>query len=87
MYGDYPEIMKKMVGDRLPTFGPKESALVRGSLDFLGLNYYVTDYTADASNSIPPFPSVATDPRITLSCMLIKLLGRLIFFNIIYSFS
>ncbi|CAA7024283.1 unnamed protein product [Microthlaspi erraticum] len=67
VYGDYPEIMKKMLGDRLPTFEPKESALVKGSLDFLGLNYYVTHYTADASISIPPIPSVATDPRITLT--------------------
>ncbi|RID62565.1 hypothetical protein BRARA_E01629 [Brassica rapa] len=30
-----------LVGNRLPKFTPQESKLVKGSLDFLGLNYYV----------------------------------------------
>ncbi|CAH2036399.1 unnamed protein product [Thlaspi arvense] len=64
VYGDYPEIMKEMVGDRLPRFTPAQSDLVRGSLDFLGLNYYVTQYATDAP--LPKLPSAITDPGVTL---------------------
>ena len=35
--GQYPESMKKMLGDRLPDFTPEEIALVKGSSD-VGLN-------------------------------------------------
>ncbi|ESQ46378.1 hypothetical protein EUTSA_v10000681mg, partial [Eutrema salsugineum] len=68
VYGDYPKIMQEIVGDRLPKFTSQESALVRGSLDFLGLNYYVTQYATDASPSIPTQPNVLTDPRVTIGC-------------------
>jgi len=40
MYGDYPKTMKRIVGIRLPTFTKKESELVKGSFDFIGMNYY-----------------------------------------------
>lgn len=68
VYGDYPKIMKQMVGERLPKFTPQESALVKGSLDFLGLNYYVTQYATDAAPSIPTLPSAITDPQVTIGC-------------------
>jgi myrosinase len=64
VYGKYPTIMREMVGDRLPEFTPEESALVKGSLDFLGLNYYVTQYATDAP---PPTQlNAITDARVTL---------------------
>ena len=46
-YGDYPETMKAIVGHRLPKFTKEESALVKGSIDFLGVNYYTTNYAAN----------------------------------------
>ncbi|XP_022888210.1 beta-glucosidase-like [Olea europaea var. sylvestris] len=46
--GDYPPVMRKQVGDRLPTFTPAQAKLVKGSYDFLGINYYTSTY---ASNS------------------------------------
>ncbi|CAG7875586.1 hypothetical protein BRARA_E01658 [Brassica rapa] len=64
VYGRYPKIMRQMVGPRLPKFTPQESKLVKGSLDFLGLNYYVTQYATNAPPSTKP--SVITDPRVTL---------------------
>ncbi|KAF8047973.1 hypothetical protein N665_2747s0003 [Sinapis alba] len=64
VYGRYPKIMRHMVGHRLPRFTPQESKLVKGSLDFLGLNYYVTQYATNAPPSIKP--SVLTDPRVTI---------------------
>ncbi|CAH8314363.1 unnamed protein product [Eruca vesicaria subsp. sativa] len=42
--GTYPQSMIDTVGDRLPSFTPEESKLVKGSYDFLGLNYYYTQY-------------------------------------------
>ena len=56
-----------MVGNRLPKFTPQESKLVKGSLDFLGLNYYVTQYATNAPRSTQP--NVITDARVTLGCM------------------
>ncbi|KAF7824494.1 vicianin hydrolase-like [Senna tora] len=47
-YGDYPESMKSLVGDRLPKFTKSESKLVKGTYDFLGLNYYTTFYIENA---------------------------------------
>ncbi|CAK8541953.1 unnamed protein product [Lathyrus sativus] len=41
-FGDYPDIMKRIVGSRLPSFTKKESNLVRNSIDFLGINFYCT---------------------------------------------
>ncbi|KMT06067.1 hypothetical protein BVRB_7g163900 isoform B [Beta vulgaris subsp. vulgaris] len=38
--GDYPKIMKTNAGSRIPTFTKMESDLVKGSFDFIGVNYY-----------------------------------------------
>lgn len=48
-FGDYPESMRKGVGDRLPTFTDEEKQLVKGSSDFFGLNHYTTLLVADAT--------------------------------------
>ncbi|KAL0346375.1 UNVERIFIED_CONTAM: Beta-glucosidase 24 [Sesamum calycinum] len=40
VYGDYPRTMRFIVGDRLPKFTKEEEALVKGSFDYLGVNYY-----------------------------------------------
>jgi beta-glucosidase len=34
--GDYPESMKKQLGDRLPKFTEEEKKLLKGSGDFYG---------------------------------------------------
>lgn len=36
--------MRKQLGDRLPEFTPEESALVKGSNDFYGMNHYTANY-------------------------------------------
>ncbi|CAM9426799.1 unnamed protein product [Ectocarpus sp. 12 AP-2014] len=41
-FGDYPQVMKDVVGDRLPVFTEEESALIAGSNDFFGLNHYTS---------------------------------------------
>jgi len=44
--GDYPETMRTRCGERLPSFSVEERELLRGSLDFLGLNHYSTDFVS-----------------------------------------
>ena len=44
--GDYPEVMREKLGDRLPQFTEGEKALIKGSSDFFGLNHYTTMYAA-----------------------------------------
>ncbi|CAA3012392.1 beta-glucosidase 12-like, partial [Olea europaea subsp. europaea] len=54
--GDYPPSMRENAGERLPIFKPDEVKLVRGSCDFLGINYYTTYYAKNVpkSTSSPP---------------------------------
>ncbi|KAL5052575.1 hypothetical protein RYX36_033257 [Vicia faba] len=44
--------MKKNVGSRLPFFTSRESNLVKGSIDFLGVNFYNTFYIKDNPGSL-----------------------------------
>ncbi|CAB4264738.1 unnamed protein product [Prunus armeniaca] len=41
---DYPSSKKSKVGSRLPTFNKSEATLIKGSLDFVGINQYTTYY-------------------------------------------
>lgn len=61
-YGDYPSSMKRLVEDRLPKFTEDEKKLLKGSFDFIGINYYTSAYAKDTSKSakISP-PSYTTD--------------------------
>ncbi|KAJ7563891.1 hypothetical protein O6H91_03G129100 [Diphasiastrum complanatum] len=53
-FGDYPAIMRKHVGDRLPRFTSVEIKELRGSVDFVGINHYTSKFATPG----PP----ATDP-------------------------
>ncbi|KAF9604916.1 hypothetical protein IFM89_011283 [Coptis chinensis] len=53
VFGDYPKIMKKNVGSRIPSFTKRESELVKGSFDFIGLNHYYTAYIQDIPQTTP----------------------------------
>lgn len=44
--GHYPATMRKNCEERLPSFTDEEAEEVRGTLDFLGLNHYSTDYVS-----------------------------------------
>ncbi|KAK0603439.1 hypothetical protein LWI29_004964 [Acer saccharum] len=60
-YGDYPFSMRTLVGERLPKFSKKESMMVKGSLDFLGLNYYTAFYVANVAVANPVNISYSAD--------------------------
>jgi len=49
-FGDYPESMKNLTGGRLPTFTADQSALLKGSFDFIGLNHYTSNYVQSVTN-------------------------------------
>nr|AES93119.1 putative strictosidine beta-D-glucosidase [Camptotheca acuminata] len=46
--GDYPQSMQNLVKQRLPKFSEEESKLLKGSFDFIGINYYTSNYAKDA---------------------------------------
>ncbi|KAL3616821.1 hypothetical protein CASFOL_039215 [Castilleja foliolosa] len=43
-FGKYPTSMRTRIGHRLPEFTNEEAEMVKGSIDFLGLNYYSAKY-------------------------------------------
>ncbi|XP_020207128.2 beta-glucosidase 12, partial [Cajanus cajan] len=65
--GDYPNSMRSLVGSRLPKFSTYEVELVRGSYDFIGLNYYTSYYATDAPELSEDMPSFLTDSRVVLT--------------------
>lgn len=58
-YGRYPEMLVDRLGDRLPRFSEGEAQLLRGSVDFLGINHYTTHYAVDQTNSTEQLDSGA----------------------------
>ncbi|CAG9333786.1 unnamed protein product [Blepharisma stoltei] len=64
-FGRYPEEMSSIItGNRLPNFTESESEMLKGSYDFLGFNYYTTQY---AQHTGIPGINYISDPRIKTS--------------------
>ncbi|KAI4373689.1 hypothetical protein MLD38_011787 [Melastoma candidum] len=59
-YGEYPESMRTLVGKRLPKFTNDQVKMVKGSFDFIGLNYYTAKYVMNSGRPNGP-PSYVTD--------------------------
>lgn len=53
VYGEYPKTMQNIVGNRLPKFTAEEAKMVKGSIDFVGINQYTTYYISDPHLSKP----------------------------------
>uniref|UniRef100_UPI0005C800A9 beta-glucosidase 24-like n=1 Tax=Fragaria vesca subsp. vesca TaxID=101020 RepID=UPI0005C800A9 len=51
VYGDYPKIMRDLVNERRTSFTEEEKNLIKGSFDFIGVNYYTTRYGKNAPAS------------------------------------
>jgi beta-glucosidase len=66
-FGDYPSSMRSLVGSRLPKFSTYQAKLVRGSFDFIGLNYYTSTYATNAPELSDAMPSYTTDPLVILT--------------------
>uniref|UniRef100_A0A0D9W663 Beta-glucosidase n=1 Tax=Leersia perrieri TaxID=77586 RepID=A0A0D9W663_9ORYZ len=65
--GDYPLSMRQLVGNRLPRFTKEQSKLVKGAFDFIGLNYYTTNYADNLPPSNGLNNSYTTDARANLT--------------------
>ncbi|XP_073317593.1 putative beta-glucosidase 41 [Primulina huaijiensis] len=52
LLGSYPLSMQKLVGERLPEIGPDLSPLLKGSLDFVGINHYTSLYARNDRTQI-----------------------------------
>ncbi|KAJ4747033.1 Beta-glucosidase 16 [Rhynchospora pubera] len=50
-FGNYPSVMRQMLGPNLPTFTPEEKTLLKEKLDFIGINQYTTTYAKDCIHS------------------------------------
>lgn len=55
LLGNYPLSMQKLVAKRLPEISPQESKLLKGSIDFLGINHYTTLYARNDRARITKF--------------------------------
>ena len=49
--GDYPQVMKDRLGNRLPKFSKEEKKMIKGTSDFFGLNHYTTMYAAHSDGT------------------------------------
>ncbi|WCJ18992.1 beta glucosidase 17 [Euphorbia peplus] len=67
-YGEYPKSMRRMLGNRLPRFTKEESKLIKGSLEFVGINYYTARYVQHSTHSsFTSNLSYTSDPHVTES--------------------
>ena len=66
-YGEYPESMHVLVGNRLPNFIDVQSKMVEGSQDFLGVNYYTTRYAEDSTSSSTVNLSYTIDSHVDMT--------------------
>ncbi|KAG5597755.1 hypothetical protein H5410_038987 [Solanum commersonii] len=55
LLGNYPLSMQKLVAKRLPKITPYEAKLLKGSIDFLGINHYTTLYARNDRARIMKF--------------------------------
>lgn len=66
--GNYPHTMQSLVANRLLKFSKEQSEMLKGSFDFLGLNYYTSNYVAYAPQLRSANKSSLTDALAKLSC-------------------
>lgn len=60
----YPLNMRVYVGNRLPEFTKEQSQMVKGSFDFIGLNYYTSNYARNIPFSNMVNVSYNTDAHV-----------------------
>ena len=71
-FGDYPQVMKDRLEDRLPSFTPEEKLELKGSSDFFGLNHYTTMFAShndgtDNKDNVYGNGGISEDQDVTLT--------------------
>ncbi|MCP4594656.1 MAG: beta-glucosidase [bacterium] len=51
--GEYPSVMRARLGNLLPEFSEEDRELLRGSMDYLAVNYYTSDFVRHAVGAGP----------------------------------
>lgn len=75
MNGDYPDVIKKNAGKKIPSFTKTESLWLKGSLDFLGVNHYASGYIKDQIINLEvDSRDLMADMAVQLICMLVYVL-------------
>ncbi|CAG7873933.1 unnamed protein product, partial [Brassica rapa] len=64
VYGDYPQVMKRSIGKRLPSFTAAQSQKLKGSFDFVGVNYYSAFYVKNVTDVDHNTPNWRSDASI-----------------------
>lgn len=78
VFGNYPTVMRKNAGSRLPVVTDEDSTRIKGSFDFIGLNHYATIFVqADTSQMDNQFRDYIHDVGVKLPCKSTK--SRLVF--------
>lgn len=73
VYGEYPQTMQNIVKDRLPKFTEEEVKMVKGSIDFVGINQYTTYFMSDTHNAtIPKELGYQQDWNATFGCKFLE---------------
>lgn len=78
VYGDYPRVMKKTAGSRIPVLTNVESDQVKGSFDFIGINFYATLYIKDNPSSVD------VEPKDVNADMAVKLMREFQLYSLFY---
>lgn len=60
--------MQEIVKERLPKFSDEEVALVKGSVDFVGINQYTTFYMFNPTWPKPKTPGYQSDWNVGYAC-------------------
>lgn len=68
VYGEYPKTMQAILGHRLPKFTNKEFKMVKGSMDFVGVNQYTAYYMYDAHQGKPKVLGYQQDWNASFAC-------------------
>lgn len=80
VYGEYPRTMQEIVGDRLPKFTKAEVKMVKGSMDFVGINQYTAYYMYDKPK--PKVPGYQEDWHAGFACMIQSLSLLVLLFTV-----
>ena len=73
VYGEYPRTMQEVVGERLPKFTEEEVKMVKGSMDFVGINQYTAYYMFNPPpQNTPKPPGYQQDWKAGFACMIIS---------------
>ncbi|OMP10117.1 hypothetical protein COLO4_04804 [Corchorus olitorius] len=67
MLGEYPKSMQVLLGNELPKFNETQAKQVKGSVDFLGVNYYSSSYASYVPFNESNTANYLTYARVTTS--------------------